>query len=257
MRDENAAAAPVREPARVSDGASASSPLTEALDVAAPRRREWVEVEPGAPLPPEAPPWAERHALVKRGELADWLRRPVLGLGIAMLAGAAVLVMMGDLRGYGAVPVGLALLWGGWTGGPRHETFVPSPDGPYVQVELPPEPFDPAEELRVRKRARWAAAGIAGAFMSIIALLGALVVLEGFQVRDLLFPAALGLLATAGPSLVEAVKRRTRSEALPSERFLQLSDPRHPLPDGSTRLSGAAADDVEQPAAGATSRYPH
>src|SRR5688500_16405093 len=103
MRDENAAAAPVHEPPRLSDGAPTSSPLTEALDVAAPRRREWVEVEPGAPLPPEAPPWAERHALVKRGELADWLRRPVLGLAMAMLAGAAVLVMMGDLRGYGAV----------------------------------------------------------------------------------------------------------------------------------------------------------
>lgn len=215
-----------------------------------------MEVEPGAPLPPQAPPWAERHALVKRGEVAEWLRRPVLSLAVAMLAGAAVLVMMGDLRGYGAVPVGLALLWGGWTGGAQHETFVPSPDGRYVQVELPPEPFDPAEELRVRKRARWAAVGIAAAFMSIVALLGALVVLEGFQVRDLLVPAALGLLATAGPSLLEAVRRRTRSEALPSERFLQLSDPRQPLPDGSARLSGAAADDLEPAAAGATSRHP-
>ncbi|HEX9938026.1 MAG TPA: hypothetical protein VGB15_12920 [Longimicrobium sp.] len=233
-------------------------PLTDAApDVAAPRRREWVEVEPGAPLPPEAPPWAERHALVKRGELADWLRRPALGLAVAMLAGAAVMVMMGELRGYAAVPVGLALLWAGWTGGVQRETFVPSPDGRYVQVELPPEPVDPAEELRVRKRARWAAVGISAAFVSIVAVLAALVVLDGFHVGDLLVPAALGLLATAGQSLVEAVKRRTQSEALPSERFLQLSDPRQPLPDGSVHLSGAAADDVEQPAAGATSRHAH
>lgn len=195
--------------------------------VTGPIRRVWVEVEPGAPLPSEAPPWAERHALVKRGELPDALRRPTLGVAVALLAGAAALVMTGELRGYAAVPVGLALLWAGLTGGVRRDAFVPSPEGRWVAIEGPPEPEEPAAIEAVRKAGRRFDI-VAGVVFAVI--LGVAYWAGGLDLRTMmLLVGALGV--GAAPSLLEAVKRRTEPEAPVSERFLQASDPRLPLPD--------------------------
>lgn len=222
--------------------------------VTSPTRRIWVKVEPGAPLPPEAPPWAERHALVKRGELPDALRRPTLGLAVALLAGAAALVITGELWGYGVVPVGLALLWAGLTGGVWAEAFVPSPEGCWVQIELPPVPEDPAAIEAVRKAERRSNIVLGVLFAA------ALAVPYWAGIYDLwTMMLILGVLGAviAWPVLLAVVESRTEHEAPVSERFLQASDPRQPLPDGSARLSGVAGDDVEQRAAGATSRHAH
>jgi hypothetical protein len=197
--------------------------------VTGPMRRVWVEVEPGAMLPPEAPPWAERHALVKRGELPDALRRPTLGVAVALLAGAAALVMTGELRGYAAVPVGLALLWAGLTGGVRRDAFVPSPEGRWVAIEGPPEPEDPAAVEAVRKAGRRFDI-VAGVFFA--AILGVAYWAGVLDLRTMML--LLGALAVgAVPSLLEVAKSRTEPEAPVSERFLQASDPRQPLPESS------------------------
>ncbi len=203
--------------------------------VTGPARRVWIKLAPGAPLPPEAPPWAERHALVKRGELPDALRRPTLGVAVALLAGAAALVMTGELWGYGVVPVGLALLWAGLTDGVGSKAFVPSPEGCWVQIELPLGPEDLAAIEAVRKAERRANIE---AVLALAVTLGVVYWAGALDRTIMLLVAALGA-GAAMPLLLEAVKRRTEPEAPVSERFLQASDPRLPLPDpGAPRSPG-------------------
>lgn len=206
----------------------------------------WIEVEPGAPLPAEVPPWAERHELEMRPELSGTRRRLALAAGVVALGVSATMLLMGNTLGLAGVLPGLVFVYAGWTGGPKHPDYVPSPGGRYVLAEVPPEPRDIAELERARKRMRrvgiayWGGAAV---FMTAIVALGHL------SPRDV--GMVLAAVAAGGlPGAIEAVKRRLTSEAEVSDRFLEASDPRRPLTGGIGHTSavfprGGAAEPGE------------
>jgi len=201
----------------------------------------WVEVEPGAPLPPEAPPWAERHELVMRPELSEPWRRATLAAAVAMLAASAAAVIAGSPLGYAGVLPGVVFLYAGLTGGPKHPVYIPSSDGPYVAIDAPPEPRDPAELAKARKLSRMFDLLSRGIGVSVVLCF----VASGFFTLRELGIFVLAIAAGGSPLLVEAVKRRLKSEAEVSERFLAASDPRNPLPidsaDAGALPAGAEA----------------
>lgn len=187
----------------------------------------WVEVEPGAPLPPEAPPWSGRYALVKSPGLSERRRKAILAGGGALLAGsAAIAVLVGSsaasaglYAGLAAI-VGLALLFFGLIGVPPSEEFVPSPTGRYVYVPPPPDPVDvqPPDWLQRAVRSAPEAIFVTSCTCCVLAV----VAIEGLPAVAMMVPLLAGY-------VVNAVRRHLKSEAEVSKRFLQAADPRVPL----------------------------
>lgn len=191
-----------------------------------------IEVEPGAPLPPEAPPWAERCELVQKPGLSDEARRAVQGTGVALMGVAAAATWLlgsaGSVGLYAALAaiLGLVVLFAGLIGVPPSEKYVPSPNGRYVAVYEPDPPLDPAGQGEARGsegRIRWfETAGIV-----VVVAIFSFLYASGFLPLE---SAGAIVLAYLLPPAVNAVKRRLKSEAEVSERFLQASDPRNPIP---------------------------
>ncbi len=210
-----------------------------------------IEVEPGAPLPPEAPPWAERYELVQKPGLSDDVRRGLQTAGAALLVGgAAAALLMGTDAGFAhlfaalAMLVGVGLYCGGLIAVPPGAKYVPSPRGRYVAVEEPQPPHDPAVQEEARGSARrfgWFDAIWTAVMVTTFGYLYSVGILS-------IEWASVVVLAYLAPPAVEAVKRRLKSEAEVSERFLQASDPRTPI---ASVASGAATPETPLPAPGA------
>lgn len=191
----------------------------------------WIEVDPGAPLPPEAPPWSDRYELVKLPGFSERHRKAILAGGGALLAGgAAVAVLVGSgassaglYAGLASI-VGLALLFVGLIRVPPSEEFVPSPTGRYVYVPPPPDPADVEPPDWLQKAVRGAPAAVM-VTLCICAVLAWVV--QGFPIEGLpLVALTVSLLAGY---VVNAVRHHLKSEAEVSKRFLQAADPRVPL----------------------------
>lgn len=155
----------------------------------------------------------------------------MLAAGVALLAGAvaaALVVGAGDSALLPYTPfaglAGLVLLFVGLLGVPPSEGFVPSPAGRYVRVDVAPTPAQLEEQERYRKRGhRWTIVRETGVAVCLV-----VVVLE--YLRGDLDIALLAIFVPfVGPVMIDAVRRRMKSEAEVSTRFLQSADPRHPL----------------------------
>ncbi|HEX9938021.1 MAG TPA: hypothetical protein VGB15_12895 [Longimicrobium sp.] len=192
----------------------------------------WIEVESGAPLPPEAPPWSDRCELVTWPGLAERHRKGILAGGGALLAGSVAVALLvgtgasaaGLYAGLAAI-VGLALLFFGLIGVPPSAHFVSSPTGRYVYV--PPPPPDPADVespdwLQRAVRGAPQAVAVTSCICVVIAS-----VVQGVPSQGLPM-LGLAMILVAGP-VVNAVRRHLKSEAEVSKRFLQAADPRVPL----------------------------
>jgi hypothetical protein len=184
------------------------------------RTTEWVEVEPGAPLPAEALPGAERHDRVESRELSGPLRRAAIVAGAVILAGAAGTVLLREWRGLAAVPLGLALVFAGWSGGARRTVYVPSAEGRYVLAEIAVEvPADDARE-------RWEYVVTPLVWVGVAAAL----IANGARAEQVIPSILVMFCATSTPEWIRSWRSRSESEAVASERFRQVSDPRLPLP---------------------------
>ena len=207
----------------------------------------WIEVEPGAPLPPEAPPWSGRYALVKLPGLSERHRKAILAGGGALLAGSVAVALFvgagassaGLYAGLASI-VGLALLFLGLIGVPPSEEFVPSPNGRYVYVQPPPDPADVQPPDWLQRAVRGAPEAIA--VTSFIGFVLAMAAMEGLPM------VAASMVPLLVVYVVNAVRRHLKSEAEVSDRFLQASDPRNPIPSAA---SGAASPEASLPAPGA------
>ncbi|HEU4558870.1 MAG TPA: hypothetical protein VFS20_13510 [Longimicrobium sp.] len=214
--------------------------------------QKWIELEPGAPLPPEVPPWAERYELVKPEGISHDVRRALKAAGATLFAGGgAAALLMGASAGFAHVIAALAMLagcilfCGGLIGGSPSEEYVPSRDGRYVAVELPETLRDPAEREEARsfeRRVNWIAGTVCAA---VLISVYAFVYAAGYLTLEVASAVLLPILAAAVPGVVaagvNAVKRRLKSEAEVSERFLQASDPRNPIPPAAPGAVGPEA----------------
>lgn len=212
---------------------------------------KWIEVDPGAPFPPNVPPWAERHELVKRPGLSEGGKKAVQGAGLALLAGGlatTLLVSSGsgiaDVYASFVAILGLVILFVGLIGVPPSEKFVPSPGGRYVAVEVAPQPVDRAEAERSHTFERRAVLGIGGLGGAVVLGVLLLEYLQGTLTLEVVRTRLLPMLVPSLPfmvlGVVRAVQRRLKSESEASERFLRAADPRVPL--DATSAPGPAGE---------------
>lgn len=200
--------------------------------------QKWIELEPGAPLPPEVPPWSERYELVKPEGLSEDFRRALRTAGATLFGGgAAAALLMGTSAGFAHVIATLAMLGGailfcgGLIEGPPGAKYVPSPNGRYVAVTETQRAL--AEPAGVR-RFTWFDAILT---VVILACFGGLYAIGDLPVEYF----AAVLTAWLAPRAVDVVKRRLKSEAEASEQFLQASDPRNPIPCAAPGAAGLEA----------------
>jgi hypothetical protein len=98
-----------------------------------------IEAEPGAPLPPDVPSWAERCDLVEKPDLAPVLRPWVIGLGVLGILGSAVTLAFFSHWGMAPLPLSVVVLWYGLRPGTT-AILTPSPTGRYVAFEEATDP---------------------------------------------------------------------------------------------------------------------
>lgn len=216
----------------------------------------WIEIDPGAPLLAEVPPWAVRYELVKRPGLPETVRKAIQGTGVALMAGAiATAVLVGGGAGYAdlyagiAAILGMVLLFFGLIGLLPSETYVPAPGGRYVAVEIAPAPADPSDiewmwqsDRRVTRAVRFA-----GALLGISIMLAVLMGEFTYSSVERLAPLLVVLLPGLVGTVMKAIQRRMKSEAGVSDRFLQAADPRVPLiAPGVPASASAAAPSTER-----------
>lgn len=193
------------------------------------RSTGWIEVEPGAPLPAEALPGAERHDRVERRELSGAARRAAVFAGAAILAGAAGVVLFGEWRGLAGLPLGLALVGAGLIGGARKTEYLPSPVGRYVLAETAVEVPAASEQTR-RANARFERIWDYGVIPLLAVGAAGFLIANGVPAAQVI-PSFLAMfLAISTPGWIRNWQSRSESEAVASERFRELSDPRVPLP---------------------------
>src|SRR5687768_13829013 len=89
-----------------------------------------VEVEPGAPLPPGVPSWAERCDVVEKPELSPALKPWVIGAGAAGALGSLVTLAFFSHWGIAPLLPSLVVLYYGWVPGTT-TSVVPSQSGRY------------------------------------------------------------------------------------------------------------------------------
>jgi hypothetical protein len=200
---------------------------------------EWIVVEPGAPLPAEALPDAERHDRVERRELSGPLRRAAIIAGAVILAGAAGVVLLREWRGLAAVPLGLALVFAGWSGGARKTVYLPSADGRHVLAEFAVA-ATAADERKRRATARLERWEYVATPLVMVGA-AACFIAGGARPAEAILSVLTMYCGVSAPAWIGSWKSRSESEAVASERFRQLSDPRLPLPGDAftTALPGS------------------
>ena len=113
-----------------------------------------IEAEPGGPLPPGVPSWAEPCELVEIPDLSPALKPWVVGLGAAGVAVGAIMTAFFTFMGIPLVLLSLMILFHGLV--PGTKTLVtPSPGGRYLAFEADADeakreaPFDSRIVFRV------------------------------------------------------------------------------------------------------------
>lgn len=190
---------------------------------------EWIGVEPGAPLPAEALPGAERHDRVERRELSGPARRAAVIAGTTILAGVAGVVLLGEWRGLAGLPLGLALVSAGLVGGARKTVYLPSPEGRYVLAETAVE-APAVDERKRRANARFERFWDYGVMPLLAVVVAASLIANGARAAQVIPSILVMFCAGSTPGWIRSWKNRSEREAVASERFRQLSDPRLPLP---------------------------
>jgi hypothetical protein len=209
-----------------------------------------VEVEPGAPLPPGIPSWAERCDVVEEPGISPAWTRWMVGVGGVGTLGSAIALAFISHWGIAPLLPSLVLLWFGLRPGTT-TAVTPSPTGRYMAYE------NPVEEETAQSEVIRAVALVLGG----IALLAAIAVMiaggtnkwEGVvafaTLGGWLFHHGLG-----GPD-----SPRDEQNLPSSLRFRALADPSRPLAelrgmdaDSSSEALGAPGDgNPAEPGSGA------
>src|SRR4051812_26345592 len=203
-----------------------------------------VAVDPGAPLPPEVPPWAWRCDVVEKPDLSPRLKPWVVGLGAAGTVGSAVTLAFFSHWGMAPLPLSLAVLWYGLRRGIT-TVITPSPEGAYLAFK--PDAFYEDDGLGGLKRG----GAMVGGLLALLAAAAKLMAEE----RDW---EAVGLLGPLGLSLLFCglTGRHLRDADAPvppaSPQFRALADPTRPLggpPPAAQPEGGAEASPSHPPGA--------
>jgi hypothetical protein len=207
-----------------------------------------IEVEPGAPPPPEVPSWAERCELVEKPDLSPALKPWVIGAGAAGTIGCAVTLAFFSHWGMAPLPLSLAVLWWGLRKG-ASVTLNPSLTGRYLAFEANPEAGESEGSFAGR-----IAAGLFGA----VVVAGAIGKLLSHE-RDWM---EIGTGAAMGIFFLYHAISEGRSAGKGSDagfilRFRALADPKRPLAaDDSVTIAPPPAI-PEPPRADEPSTSPH
>jgi hypothetical protein len=171
-----------------------------------------IEVEPGAPLPAEVPPRAERYDVVEKplvpAELRPWV---IAGGALGALGSAATLPFTNDW--IWVLVLSLMALWSGLRPGAA-EVLTPTPHGRYLLVDDgTPQPT----------RSRFTIVGLM--VFAALLMLGGIVVLASGE-----WEGVFGVLGAWGFYRLAKTGRLDAPELPPaSARFRELADPQRPL----------------------------